>query len=183
MKPAWLLAACAAMALWSGVAAADAVPEPPTDCPDGTTPNTCHGGPYCAPTSCTQDADCADGKVCRERSLCLGSISCGGGWDPDATPDSSPQILGECGPDASCDPSAPCTPMKVCVSPGGASSSGSGDGSGDDEDLTVTGCSCRAAGAGNGLAVGAVAAGVLVAGAAVFVSRRSRDQRSRQRRR
>jgi hypothetical protein len=173
MKTVQVLAVCAATALWSGLAWADAVPPEPEDCLDGTRGSTCHGGPYCAPDSCTQDTDCTGGEVCRDRQLCLGSIDCTGGFtDPDAGPFLSDQITGACEGGAGCDAPAVCTTMKVCVAPGGSTGSGPGAGSGDGNgDMAVSGCGCSIPGAGGGIAAGMAA---LALGGALLSARRRR---------
>ncbi len=75
----------------ASVAAADAIPPPPENCPAGSTPVSSHSGAGCKlnpPTNCPsgwrgmlggvcglsackQDAQCTGGRVCREASLCM----------------------------------------------------------------------------------------------------------------
>ncbi len=75
----------------ASVAAADAIPPPPENCPAGSTPVSSHSGSGCKlnpPTNCPsgwrgmlggvcglseceQDAQCTNGRVCREASLCM----------------------------------------------------------------------------------------------------------------
>ena len=64
-------------------ASADVVSPPPTDCTDGTTPNTGHCGPYCEPRTCTSDETC-NGGTCQSVSWCILKIVCAGRVLPDA---------------------------------------------------------------------------------------------------
>lgn len=78
-------------------ARADAVPGPPSDCPAGTQPATCHGGPHCLPTLCKTDADCGDLGPCRTQRMCVDTISCGGLRPSDAPPPPTFEVIrGEC---------------------------------------------------------------------------------------
>jgi hypothetical protein len=178
MKTLRVLAICAAAALWSGAAYADAVPPPPDNCLDGTEGATCHGGEYCAPAGCAQDADCAAGKVCQDRQLCLGTIDCTGGFsDPDAGPFLSDRITGTCAGGVGCDAPAMCTTLKVCVASVVTTGGGTAGGSADGEDMAVSGCGCSIPAGGRGIAAGMAA---LSLGGALLAARR---QRPRQRRR
>ena len=71
--PAWI-----ALGLIASVARADAIGPPPSSCPPGGVPMSCHGGPYCSPETCASDADCAPGTLCRDVSVCVGSVVCAG---------------------------------------------------------------------------------------------------------
>lgn len=180
IKTVSLIAAGLVFSLWTGAAAADVVGPAPATCPEGSRPDACHGGPFCFPLTCTQDADCTGGLVCRDRQLCLGELSCAGGFtDPDAAPPMTPQITGACASGASCDAPSACTPMKVCVSEGGTATGGgstgteggSGDGDGDGGS-----CNCGVAGAPGGVLT---ALGALAAAGAVFAARRQRPSQRR----
>ena len=60
-------------------ARADAVGPPPADCPAGSFGDSCHGGPFCRPSTCESDAACAGGEICQEVKVCVGGVQCGGG--------------------------------------------------------------------------------------------------------
>ncbi|MAC25779.1 MAG: hypothetical protein CMN31_29205 [Sandaracinus sp.] len=117
---AFAFAALLALAL-APAAHADVVGPPPDDCPAGSTPESCHGGPYCAPSRCETDADCADGTVCEARDLCLSTVSCAGLLPPDVDPAEFDRdaVSTDCG---SCE--AGCAPIAVCVAPGGGDGGG-----------------------------------------------------------
>ena len=70
------------MALGPASALADVVMPRPDDCIEGTRAATGHGGPRCAPLSCSADADCKGGTVCRELPLCVGVVHGGGRRPP-----------------------------------------------------------------------------------------------------
>lgn len=193
MKAIRMLLSCTALLLGSGAARADVVPSPPADCMEGTEGHTCHGGPYCSPKTCTQDAECGAGKVCQQMQLCVGGINCNGGWEPDAEPTLTQNVMGTCEGGAACDAPASCTPLSLCRPVGGTGSAGGGTAGGSSlgsDDTTVTGCDCRVGAASGGSAAGLAA---LLAGAALLAARRgggagahrappSRRSRSRQRR-
>ncbi len=61
-----------------GVARADAVGPPPTDCPDGSRGEVCHGAEYCGLAGCIGSRDCAPGERCAVRELCVGPRMCFG---------------------------------------------------------------------------------------------------------
>ncbi|EYF03630.1 Hypothetical protein CAP_5421 [Chondromyces apiculatus DSM 436] len=163
---------------------ADVVGPPPDTCPDGSTPQTCHGGPYCAPRTCASENDCDAGELCVDRKLCLGELGCGGLLEPDAMPPMTPTITGTCEGTTACTAPATCTTMKVCAvneggvtqssttSSGGSSGNGGSDGGSGDSG----GCSFGAAQTRGGLVA---ALGVLAAGAALLTARRQRPSQRR----
>lgn len=120
----------AAIFLFASLAFADAVPPPPSSCPEGSQGATCHGGPHCAPRKCSADADCKTGEACEDRKLCATEINCASGWQPpDAGPRLTPNITGACKAGACA--TGQCGDYKVCVpKSGGSSSSTSGSGGG-----------------------------------------------------
>lgn len=76
--PALVLALLAAL-LVPRLAAADAVPPPPDNCPPGARGTTSHSGTACEPIPCATDADCRQNqpygeppRVCRSTRLCIG---------------------------------------------------------------------------------------------------------------
>lgn len=162
-------AACATF-LSIGSAYADVVGPPPDSCINGGIPSTCHGGPFCALDSCTTDADCEGGKVCKETPLCTGTIDCGGGGGPSPTT----QVAGSC--DAGCQSGSACTKQLVCVASstgtGGGGSGGDGAG-GTGDDLVVTGCACQVVGTKTAVGMGG-GLFFLVAAAALRSRRKSR---------
>ena len=168
MRLATLGAALLSLTLAVAPARADAVAPPPTNCPDGTTGMSCHGGVYCQPTTCKTSADCTGGQVCEAQSVCLGQVTCGGGVEvPDGGAVTAPEVnVGDvCTTAADCDGGATCGTQSVCVTPSSS-----------------TGCSCEAAGGGGGpLALSMLA---LVAGGAGAVARwRRKGQRASAQRR
>jgi MYXO-CTERM domain-containing protein len=174
------LAGALAIALSSRAAMADAVGPPPSNCPDGTMGNSCHGGVYCQPDTCTKDSDCATGQTCASRSFCVAQVSCFNGFDPDAGPDYEPNAEVACASAADCDDGAVCTLEEVCVTPG---SGGSGGSSGTSSGSMVIGNGCSCETIGGSSAPTAITLLVLGAAGAGAVARRRRDQRaSRQRR-
>ena len=72
--------------LLPATASADAVMPPPVRCPRGASGTTSHEGQWCAPTTCTGDSSCWQGRCTADVGLCVISqqIPCGGrgGWDP-----------------------------------------------------------------------------------------------------
>ena len=159
-------------------ARADVVGPPPDDCPEGTEGATCHGGPYCSPVECTSDAECGNGETCKDKPLCVSTISCAGLLPPDANPMDyeRTKIESPCPTGNECTQGATCKTQKVCVP--AASSSGSASSS-------DSGCGCRLApSAPHETSLGALALGAL--GAATFARRRQRAEgaprASRQRR-
>lgn len=161
-------------------ARADVVPEPPMDCLDGTVGETCHGGPYCAPDTCTTDADCDAGEVCKDTDLCTATIDCGGIDGPAPTT----EVTASCG--EACPAGDTCSLLKVCVTAssgtggttttggaGGATVGGAGGSGGSGgNDVVVSGCSCRVP--GTGTAVGAAGALLFALGLAGLGGRRRR---------
>lgn len=137
-------------------ASADVVDEPPADCPAYSSAQTCHGGPYCAPRTCTTDADCSGGLTCQALPLCMDTIGCAGLLPPDASPDDfrNDRVVGACG-DGSCGTGS-CETVSVCAptgtdptDPDGGASSGGG-------------CAIGANAAPRGLAFAAVLGGLLL---------------------
>lgn len=178
MKAMRVLLGCTALLLRVGAARADAVPPPPPDCLEGTEGQTCHGGPYCSPKVCAEDADCGAGKVCQPRQLCVAEINCGGGWEPDPEPALAQNVVGTCEGGAACGPPASCVALRVCGPSSGTGSAGgaAGGSSTGRDDVTITGCDCAV-----GAASGAPAAGLaaLLAGAALLAARRRSGATSR----
>lgn len=152
-----------AMTLFAAAPAfADVVPDPPMNCVDGSIGTTGHCGPYCVPTVCTTDADCDEGKVCKDTDLCTEKVDCGGGY-------TFTEVTAECA--EACPSGSACTIQKVCVTPssgttggsgagasgagasgvggnggGGKGGSGAGGSGGGGGDILVTGCACDLAG-------------------------------------
>src|SRR5687768_4222418 len=92
--------ACLAVLSIPQLAAADRVPGPPESCPPGSTPETGHGGPHCAPSpDCTGGAEC-QGRACTAIDQCIETRGCGGRRRPDpGTPDTCTieHVAGPCG--------------------------------------------------------------------------------------
>jgi hypothetical protein len=106
----------------AGTARADVVAPPPTTCPEGSTPNTCHYGPHCSALKCLTDSDCP-GRVCKEILACPASILCGGMYSglPDVRQASRDILTTACSDSGTCGDGKPCQPTLLCVSPGTAS--------------------------------------------------------------
>lgn len=130
-NPISLLAA-AALLLVAGSAAADVVPPPPEDCIDGAVGNTGHVGPYCSPLSCSTDADCKDGRVCRELPACMSELTSYNRRMPESPPSKYTVVVGPCdkadGSACTRPPDSPkpmwggadkgtCKAVKLCVKP------------------------------------------------------------------
>ncbi len=111
----------------AGLAYADAVPPPPTGCPNGTVGATGHTGPYCAPASCTFDSDCREGTTCREEALCILPLQCGGLRPADAGVCTVDSVTALCEGAQAC-ASGTCTTSRVCVATSVAPSTGCGCG-------------------------------------------------------
>ncbi len=90
----------------SGQAAADVGPAP--RCPTGLQSAYLYGR-YCAPVTCTTDADCGGGASCAERSFCLAP----------RTPDTPDAIAwqGNCEGGATCSQGATCSRARYCGGP------------------------------------------------------------------
>lgn len=108
---------CLAMLALAGVlfvgatAGADVVSPPPEECPVGSSGHTCHGGPYCGLSECTDDSRCDDGMTCQEVQLCVGSHQCPGRIDEGTTHQTSEGLCGEGG---ECDSGA-CETVRICA--------------------------------------------------------------------
>jgi hypothetical protein len=104
-----LLLPCCLLASWAAaprLAHADAVFTLP--CPDGAREATSHAGPRCDPWTCTSDADCDGGRVCRPLRVCtqVHSVRAAGRaafHDPPPPPIDVELVLTSCAPDARCD--------------------------------------------------------------------------------
>jgi len=129
----WVLLAMMAICHASS-ARADAVGMPPTDCPNGSWGESCHGGEFCTPSYCTDDGDCDDGRTCEVLDVCVARIDCAGGWNPEGEHYWNDTFQGLCteGPDDCI--TGVCQAISVCVSSDDASLSGR------------YACGCRAAG-------------------------------------
>jgi hypothetical protein len=184
MKRALLLGlVCTTWIAWIRPAHADVVSPPPTDCPAGSEGNTCHGGPYCRPLICATDADCSDGKVCKDTSLCVSTINCAGLLPPDADPSQfdTDKVDVACPNGNECTGGATCKSLKVCVASStgttgssGTSTGGTSTGGASSGGEEIGGCSCGLVGRAGGVGAGALA--ILAAGASVL-RRRQRDPR------
>ena len=108
----WYLAglAVAGILFASVTGSADVVPPPPDECPIGSDGDTCHGGPYCRLSVCTDDSNCREG-TCQELEICVGSFLCPGRMGPGMTMQTSE---GACTGGAECD-SGTCETVRVCA--------------------------------------------------------------------
>jgi len=125
----WALAALLWLAPGLG-ARADVVDRPPADCPQGSVGDTCHGGPFCRPMTCSMDSECVGDATCQDVMACIGSIDCTGGGGGTAADPPIPTITGPC-KDGVCGADTTCQAIKQCIGPvdpttGGGGSSGGG---------------------------------------------------------
>jgi MYXO-CTERM domain-containing protein len=132
MRPALVLA----LALAAPSAFADVVGPPPGSCPNGSTPESNHAGPYCAPNACGDGgATCATGATCQLVPLCLATRTA----NSHGTEFPYVDVTGSCASGGCA--SGTCTSLQVCASPSSPSS-------------PTSGCSCASASGGaGGLAV------------------------------
>ena len=176
MRTRSLLFAAAAL-LFVSPAFADAVSDPPADCPEGSVGEFCHGPPQCSPLLCTTDADCEGGGTCVEKQLCIQEIGCSGGWFGDGAPPLEQNVTATCDAAGACPLGGTCTPTKVCVGGSGAGSgsgAGAGSGAGGDgggDDVVVKGCACSAVG---NKAAPWVGLAMFAAGVGIAAARRKR---------
>ena len=151
-RHAGLVALWLAMMTTGRGASADVVSPPPTDCTDGTTPNTGHCGPYCEPTTCTSDETC-NGGTCQSVSWCIVKIVCAGRVAPDADLSAyeRSKLVGACA-SGQC-AQGECQSLRVCMTGAGGAGAGgavAGPAGGNESADTVLGgraCGCRFPGA------------------------------------
>ena len=176
-----VVAACVCL---TGVAHADDIGPPPSDCPPGARGASSHDGEFCVPHECTADADCGAGLVCRAGRLCVRTEEVqrsrhhGGGTYTRRT-------VGGTGSCDVCAAPAACVAGRYCQRPGSEAATTTATTAtttttstqqpmdhavarGVDEDD-----GCRV---GSGAPAGGVAAGVLVLGVAALASRRRRGR-------
>lgn len=108
----------------SAVARADVVPPPPSDCPDGSTGQSSHIGPYCSPLLCDNDQQCLDGTTCRTLKLCIEVILVEDWWS-DVTI-SIETVVASCENDVPC-PRGECLSLQVCATEDSPGTDGSGN--------------------------------------------------------
>lgn len=129
--PLYGAAAALILMLPGGEARADVVGRPPPDCPAGSSPDVCHGGPFCRLLTCMNDGECNDGETCQDAKTCVGGIQCGGlegGGDPPiATHEGSCEQSG-CSGSVECQTVKQCLPSADPTSGGGSSGGGSATG-------------------------------------------------------
>lgn len=99
----------------TATAFADVVEPEPEDCVEGTSPDTCHGGPHCVPNRCATDEDCDGDFVCEEREYCVDTINCAGMLGPGEDPRDYDRdvIVGQCRGDCG----GACNFIRLCVPP------------------------------------------------------------------
>ena len=97
--------------LASASVSADVVSPPPDECPVGSLGDTCHGGPYCRLSECTDDSRCDDGMTCQEVDLCVGGHHCYGRIGDGTTMQTSE---GLCGDEGECE-RGDCETVRVCA--------------------------------------------------------------------
>ncbi|MFO0747107.1 MAG: hypothetical protein U1F43_15810 [Myxococcota bacterium] len=94
-----------------GTARADKIPGPPETCPPGATPESCHGGPYCAVTECDPSTPCPAGMGCQPVEGCFRRLNCAG----DVNPEDLPRYV-RWSFDAPCDAARSCCSTRsICV--------------------------------------------------------------------
>ena len=125
----WSLVAALAflisIVMWAPAAMADAIGGYPLKCPPGSRQTADHCGQWCAPTTCTSDADCKPkrrGKkeppalACRSVGLCVEKDnydSCSG-WSP-GRPQKRSIARDVCNKASDCIRPASCETIKRCV--------------------------------------------------------------------
>lgn len=153
-RPAtWTLAAL--LLLSAGPARADVVGPPPRNCPVGSSGDSCHGGPFCRPSTCLNDTECSEGSTCQDVMACIGGIQCGGlegGGDP---PIDTFEGLCDKG---SCSGEAECQAIKQCLPAGDPTTGGSTGGGSAGTDSAGTGGG-SASGTGGGSTGGSPTSG------------------------
>lgn len=112
--PVALVAAALVVLLAPARARADAVPAPPSSCPTGGTPSTSHCGQTCRAVYCTADADCPQGRSCRELPLCIKTITCHSNWAIDGGVSYADTVTATCANGRDCAADAPCKMVRVC---------------------------------------------------------------------
>lgn len=124
------IAAILAAALACATARADVVGPAPESCPNGSTPQANHGGPYCDPNECGGDSGrtCATGTTCQAMSLCIVT----GTANSHGVEFHFPDVKGSCSGGACA--TGTCTQVQACTSPS----------------FSATGCGCGSAPAGAG---------------------------------
>ena len=174
MKRALASVGFACLALFGGLdARADVVGPPPSVCPEGASPTSCHGGPLCAPLACDETADCAGGTVCKEQPFCVTTVSCGGLIPPDADIHDYDRkdARSTCPNGDECTGGATCESVKVCLLPWEGTTSAASSGG---TPASSGGCSCRVPGVTRNGRASAIAALVAIAAGAALLSRRAR---------
>lgn len=150
MRAAWSIVALAACMATTGVAFADVVGPPATDCPPGSYGSTSHSGPYCPPALCTTEYEanrCSAAETCEGRQLCIEEIPCGGRPIPDAAPCTLSNVTAECSPSGSC-ARGTCQMLRVCMPSSGTGGASASGGSANTGGSSTSGGSAATGGAG-----------------------------------
>lgn len=144
----WIARAlAAALVAVPQLALADVVGDPPPSCPTGSSPNVCHGGPFCEPAFCMDDGDCTGGWTCQDVNACVGEVNCGGGGRPSPTE----TFEGACKPDSTCDVAgATCQARRQCLPMPDPTTGGSTDGTATGTASTGDSATGGATGSGGG---------------------------------
>lgn len=110
-----LLVTLFALSLGAVGARADAIMEPPDDCPDGLQGGSSHGGPFCQVLACSEERyhpdDCPPGSHCERRRYCVRErtgYSIGG-------PFTETVAVRACAAVSDCDPGDRCEESDHCV--------------------------------------------------------------------
>ena len=103
----------------SPVAFADAVMDPPEECPVGSEGVSSHAGEWCAEQTCDVDTTCPEGTECLSTSVCLDVYeeACGGMQIDTGEPCTIEvrEVLGACETDDDCDRGS-CVTADRCAS-------------------------------------------------------------------
>lgn len=101
--------------LFSALAIADVVDDPPEDCPAGSRGQTSHWGAWCEPDACADDpGQCAEGTTCQALNQCIVTHTYTVDTGDDPRELTYLEVVSLCAEDGSC-AEGTCTAMTVCA--------------------------------------------------------------------
>lgn len=112
-----LLTLCVALTLTgpSGVARADAVGDPPDDCPPGSRGRTSHYGTYCGYLACADASDCYESQRCVVVAFCEHAEPYWASFSRDVAPHDRVRYVVDGTCDDPCPRGAACVAIGRCV--------------------------------------------------------------------